>query len=234
MSPNSSTGGSDAARPSPSASTTSASTAPRTGTYLPPHMRGKASANSNTTSPSRGDTRQSQGPPPDSTFSTRSRSDGPRSRSDPTRTSQGACVNPSRRFGLDQAQAEISGSQAPPTYRGAPSGWNASSGRYTSAPERSTRPYQSNYNSSNYGSNGISNANFGKKSSDTSILFITGDSFVGALSAAVGPRKDDVDADPSLRPQMEEAQRWKRVVIDKGKGASAKVSQSRTPITPQQ
>lgn len=232
MSPPNSTGRSDPARPSPPPSSTSTSASSK-GSYVPPHLRGKVNANSTTSSTySRGDNRQSQAPPPDSTLSTRSRSDGPQSRSDPTRPSQGTYVNPSRRsgFGMEESRASNFGGQAPPpSYRGAPSGWKDPSGRYVSAPERSTRSYQTNYNSSNFGSSNGSGSR--SRISDTSILFISGDSFVGALSPAVGPRRDDVDADPSLGPQMEEAQRWKRVVIDKGKGASAKASQARISIT---
>lgn len=159
-------------RPSPSTSTsaTSSSAAPRAGSYVPPHMRGKVNAGASAGTASNGKTVPARAPVTDSMFANRSHSDEPRSRSDPARPSQGTYQHPSRRFEYPQPQAHTSTrvSQPPSSHRGTPAQWQVTSSRNVSAPPHDLRSssYLSNSRSNHYGFSS-------KRSLTTSTLFIS-------------------------------------------------------------
>lgn len=171
-----------------------------TGSYVPPHLR--RAANTPTPSSSRHGFRDADATP--SPTHPRARWSQTNSRSDPSPRDR-----PAR---LDL------GSWSSPSPRGTPGSWASSPNdrdRFRSSPGLSSSGSSRNWS----------------KYPPTSHLFISGDSFVGALSPALGPKEEEVDLrDPEQMEEMRIARRIKRVVIDKGKGAAAKVRLSRSRL----
>lgn len=189
--------------PASSSTTNGASSSRAGGSYVPPHLR-RASANVNASA----------------TTSNSSSS---------SRTGMGM-------GGYDNSIFSKSRSYQPSSRTSAPSSWSSSqaipisnrSGAPPSWPSR-TDPSRDRFRTAPSASRGT-----WTKYPASSHLFNSGDSFVGAFSPALGPRDDETD--PDDREQMEQmriAKRIRRVVIDKGKGAAAKVcppSRSHVPI----
>lgn len=192
-----------------SRSSPASATSSKTASYVPPHLR--RTVNSASSSPS-----SSAGPSSLPSYASRNGNTGaspspsyitPRSgqlnsRSDPSpRDESRGVFQPSRRLGPD----------SPLSHRGAPGSWSSpSTDRFRSAPASSPSSSATGRSWSKY--------------PNTSHLFISGDSFVGALSPALGPKEEEVDLrDTEQMEAMRIARRNKRVVIDKGKGAAAKV-----------
>jgi hypothetical protein len=195
----------------PASRASPASSATKTGSYVPPHLRRAANASSSPVN---------SGPSSSPSFSSRnegfssspsmgaSRHHQLNFRSDPSPRDESRNVfQPTRRNIND----------SPLSHRGAPGSWSSPSNeRFRSAPASSSSSTGRNWT----------------KYPSTSHLFISGDSFVGALSPALGPREEEVDLrDTEQIELMRVAKRNKRVVIDKGKGAAAKVGPLTASLT---